>query len=190
MTIKQLLTGASLAAAMTLGLSAPASAADFLFSFTNNVGNVAGTVTGEVFGLVDNATSSATKVEVFTWPSALIPPANQPFYPSPVDATSWASQFANTFTVAGGVVVSGDFHADNSTAVSSLDRLYLNDSSCACSFLSLGSSDSQYVWSSPNGTTFTPATVPEPATWAVMLLGFGGLGVALRARRGRELAKA
>jgi hypothetical protein len=25
--------------------------------------------------------------------------------------------------------------------------------------------------------------VPEPATWAMMLMGFGGLGVALRARR-------
>jgi len=33
--------------------------------------------------------------------------------------------------------------------------------------------------------------LPEPATWAVMLMGFGGLGAALRAnqrRRGRALA--
>jgi hypothetical protein len=36
-----------------------------------------------------------------------------------------------------------------------------------------------------NGTpgTFSVTLVPEPATWAVMLVGFGGLGVAMRSRR-------
>jgi len=31
--------------------------------------------------------------------------------------------------------------------------------------------------------TVAPAGVPEPATWAMMLVGFGGLGAAMRARR-------
>jgi hypothetical protein len=30
----------------------------------------------------------------------------------------------------------------------------------------------------------TPGAVPEPATWAMMLLGFGGIGMAMR--RGRK----
>lgn len=42
----------------------------------------------------------------------------------------------------------------------------------------------------PGSSISAPVTiyvsyVPEPATWALMLLGFGALGVALRARKGR-----
>jgi hypothetical protein len=33
------------------------------------------------------------------------------------------------------------------------------------------------------GPNFTAAGVPEPASWALMLVGFGGLGVAMRSRR-------
>jgi hypothetical protein len=33
------------------------------------------------------------------------------------------------------------------------------------------------------------AAVPEPATWALMLLGFGGIGVAMRRKRRRVLAQ-
>ena len=40
-----------------------------------------------------------------------------------------------------------------------------------------GSSNAQIF-----GTGYTPP-VPEPATWAMMLLGFGGIGVAMRRRR-------
>jgi hypothetical protein len=32
--------------------------------------------------------------------------------------------------------------------------------------------------------TYTPAAVPEPSTWAMMLVGFGGLGYAAIRRRG------
>jgi hypothetical protein len=33
------------------------------------------------------------------------------------------------------------------------------------------------------GDISVTAAVPEPATWALMLAGFGGLGLALRGRR-------
>jgi hypothetical protein len=42
------------------------------------------------------------------------------------------------------------------------------------------------VW---NGSgTFTPVAVPEPATWALMIAGFGGAGAMLRRRRGLATA--
>jgi hypothetical protein len=38
--------------------------------------------------------------------------------------------------------------------------------------------------------TSTPGAVPEPATWAIMLMGFGGLGAMLRQRRAMALVRA
>ena len=38
------------------------------------------------------------------------------------------------------------------------------------------------------GATLVGGAVPEPAAWALMLLGFGGLGVALRRQRGVAVA--
>ncbi len=37
------------------------------------------------------------------------------------------------------------------------------------------------------GTQQVQAAVPEPGTWAMMLLGFGGIGLGLRRRKAREL---
>lgn len=36
--------------------------------------------------------------------------------------------------------------------------------------------------------SFSPAAVPEPATWAMMLLGFGGIGLAMRRSKRRSRA--
>jgi len=38
------------------------------------------------------------------------------------------------------------------------------------------------------GVAFAPAPLPEPATWAMMLMGFGGLGASLRTARRRQRA--
>ncbi len=51
-----------------------------------------------------------------------------------------------------------------------------------------------YYWDSNSGDnfgsiTFSIAAVPEPATWALMILGFGAVGAAMR-RRGARLATA
>jgi hypothetical protein len=39
-------------------------------------------------------------------------------------------------------------------------------------------------------STFAPAAVPEPATWAMMLLGFGGIGFAMRRSQRKALVTA
>lgn len=53
------------------------------------------------------------------------------------------------------------------------------------------------TFASATGTAYGPALdnvsvagVPEPATWAMMLIGFGGLGAALRSRRRSAMALA
>jgi len=48
--------------------------------------------------------------------------------------------------------------------------------------LYLGTVDS-YQYNNNLGAFSAQVSVPEPATWALMLVGFGGLGVAMRSRR-------
>lgn len=45
-------------------------------------------------------------------------------------------------------------------------------------------------FSSADGAPVATSGAPEPESWALMLLGFGGLGALLRARRGRRPAQA
>jgi hypothetical protein len=50
---------------------------DFMFSFSNTVGNVNGTVTGEIFGLSDNASNqAASNVILDSYPAGLLLPLN------------------------------------------------------------------------------------------------------------------
>ena len=52
-------------------------------------------------------------------------------------------------------------------------------------FTAVAFSDGQIIGT---GTSTFTSAVPEPATWAVMLAGFGGVGAAMRSRRRRAAA--
>ncbi len=185
-------------AAACLALSGTvASATDFIFTFGSDLtdpnvmgtGAVSGTVTGRIVGLTDNATSSAQSVFI----DSFSPNAGASV---PVDARLWFSQFENSFTVQNGVITSAVFHADNDFSAS-LDRLYINVpiyGAGGTNYASVGSNNSTSVWNNQGlfGITFTriDTAVPEPATWMMMLIGFGAIGFAARRSRVRVLGPA
>jgi len=63
-------------------------------------------------------------------------------------------------------------------------------------FASLGLTPGSYTYRIPNDSVTVvipgavPGAVPEPATWAMMLLGFGAIGFSVRRRRGASLLQA
>ena len=51
-------------------------------------------------------------------------------------------------------------------------------------FEDIGTSQGALTFEAASDVTFSAAAVPEPAAWAMMIVGFGGVGVLLRRRSG------
>jgi len=133
----------------------------FDYSFTNTIGTVSGTVTGQILGLSNNSTGPASEVLIDTFPAALASIAG----PTPINATLWAHQFQNSFTVSGGQVVAGGFWAENGTVPVNFLQLYINGGSGPYNFLNLDGNDTRYVWGN-NGfaaANIVPAPPVAPA---------------------------
>jgi PEP-CTERM motif len=108
--------------------------------------------------------------------------------PAPFTVDGFANVlFNNAITVnpaapAAGVTVSGDTITDV-IAISSLTNVLLSPQQFGISLWPVvGKGFTGFSEFVPGDGTFA-AGVPEPATWGLMIAGFGGLGVALRARR-------
>lgn len=177
-------------AACLICVGSTARAADFIFMFGSDLSDpdvdpslaVSGNVTGRIIGLADDGPSSAQSVFIDTYsPDGTV---------VPVDVMLWFSPFDidNLFVVENGEIVSALFHRSTFGAPS-FDQLWINVEifSSGTNFASLGSNNSSAVWNNQglDGITFTriETLVPEPATWAMMILGFGAVGFAFRRRR-------
>jgi hypothetical protein len=175
----------------------------FDFSFTGGC-NVAGspcTVTGEIDGLKNNATSAATAVIIDTVSSPAFTVLSLPF--NTICGSSACSVTPNTFTVTAGAITAESFFA-SSTGFTSTPP-FLGEWSLSLGGLETG------IMSFSNGTTilgnsqvfqdnvvasgasFTQVQVggvPESSTWAMMLLGFAGLGFIAYRRKSKPALSA
>lgn len=167
-----------LAAGVALTLAgAPSTQAgtlSFYFSFSNVTGSVPGTVTGEITGLADNGSSSATNVYIDSYPSALGLTLTTPF-------DTIADSALNSFTVSSGHITGATYFAVG------VGSYVLGINHIGGNYLENPSGPEVFNGDGFGGVTFT--TVPEPSTWAMLLLGFAGLGYAgYRASRGAAAA--
>ena len=94
------------------------------------------------------------------------------------DLIQGENYFSLSITARGGV---NGIINDSSGILTGRNLYYSMDSGAGCSqvgcFIEMGRAD----------TFFVGGGVPEPSTWAMMLLGFGGIGFAMRRRRVRAL---
>ena len=172
-------------------------AADFYFSFGTDTtdpsvtNGFAGTVTGRILGLPDDGTGGALQVLIDSYS----PNGSLTF---PIDANTWlfSSDYQNSFTVENGTIVAALFRNDDFTFGGD-DQFMVNillGNGGGTNYVSLDSNNASSIWNNQGfaGVTFTriDAAVPEPGTWALMLLGFGAAGVALRSRRKRSVVRA
>jgi hypothetical protein len=169
-----------LAAAVALTLagapSAHAGTLSFFFSFSNVTGSVPGTVTGEITGLADNSLTSATNVFIDSFPSALGLSLTTPF-------DTIGDSAINNFTVSNGQITAASYFAVGVGSYTfGINRI--NGNFLAGPGGLSGPGGEVFNGNGFAGVTFTAVpTVPEPATWAMMLLGFAGLGFAFRQSR-------
>ncbi len=158
--------GAMLVAATMLGSAAQA--VDYRFSFFADGGG--GLVTGTVYGLAESGTSAAFRVEASYDGTR----ADFPTLPQPI--------LDNEFTVNNGTITAFRFAATRgSRAGDYVASLNLDDA---------GTNVFQYVDLSAAGRSFDVRTsdpgrvsfaaLPEPASWACMIAGFGAVGLTLR----------
>lgn len=159
----------------------------------------AGGVTAVTSGSLD---LNGLTQEVFLFPNYSVRPSRAQFgtgsflpysltgysgFTGPASFGTGNATLASTFSTGDNIRLSGPFIG--------LDNLYVSGSAfnatsifAGQTFATLGVTPGEYVFRSSADTITVrigsmSAAVPEPSTWALMLLGFGAIGVAMRRRR-------
>ena len=174
---------ASLAAATACATAAHA--VTFNFTFTSDgdgPGNpLGGVVTGQIFDLTDNAWSSASKVVIDSYTPTVTGLPGTPFLVSDYAALIGKAITQNEFLVINRQIVWGVYQITGG-------YFDMNVSAGGYGYNSMVSPDAQSRVQNLGGLSgITFSAVPEPATWALMLMGVGLAGVMLR-RRSATLA--
>jgi hypothetical protein len=151
--------------------------------------HVAGTVTGELIGLADSGWSFPTAILITSDESALDITSNL--------ITNFLLKVGNGFDVSGGQIVGADallnffdpvggdfqfrFDSISDGTPTHLNLLFWNGGGGP-----IVGTGNQGGFA---GTTYTAvAAVPEPSTWAMMILGFAGIGFMAYRRRNQTAA--
>jgi PEP-CTERM motif len=181
-------------ATVCVAFAAPANALVFDFTITNTTGNFAGTFTGQIFGLTDNSTSSPTDVVIDTVPAAFSDNNGiNSHLVYPLSTIAFVDPTKDSFTVVNGQITFSDYAADRGNVPPGTFpngsgggfSLQLLTQAPAFSY-EVEENGSSLI--AANGASFSIAAVPEPSTWAMMILGFTSIGfMAYRRKNNRAL---
>jgi hypothetical protein len=181
---------ASVGAAMLIGLSAPSAQAGYVVDLTQQGPNVVATGSGpiDLTGLTRLAGILSEAPRLFpSGPNVITGPTSGPLLDGyggvngPTNFGSGPETIANSG--------SGDFVGLFFDGELDVPHGYVSDSPLSGTstylsqtFSSLGATPGTYKWTwgtgaNQNFTLVVGTVVPEPTTWAMMLLGFAGLGL-------------
>lgn len=167
---------AAAAAIGSMALACPANAADFIINFTTNQPLFGGVQTGSATVTTSNVLTTSSQGRMGYMITAITGILNG----SAINGLSGFQGSDNYYYTSGSFVDGSGLGF--TTAGGTSASLYFASAAQRYQLTTTSPFSSGYV--TATSAAATPA-VPEPAVWAMMLIGFGGVGFALRRRKDR-----